>query len=108
MPQHQRQVLSGALAVHFPASISAMYENEHMAADQTQALARQALGEAAYGAAAGRGAAMDEDEIVRYAVSEFQRVAELFAQPGARAPDASPPGPASWPQATPAGSPRSA
>jgi hypothetical protein len=47
-------VLSGALAVHFPASISAMYENEHLAADQAQALARRALGEAAYDAAAER------------------------------------------------------
>jgi hypothetical protein len=103
-------VLSGALAVHFPASISAMYENEHLAADQAQALARRALGESAYDVAAGRGAAMDEDEIVRYAVSEFRQVAELSAQPAARAPDAPPPDPASGPQATlpAAGPPRSA
>jgi predicted ATPase len=81
-------VLSGALAAHFPASISAMYEYEGMAADQTQALARHTMGEAAYGAAAGRGAAMDEDEVVRYAVGEFRRVAALLAQPGASAPQA--------------------
>jgi hypothetical protein len=43
---------------------------------------------------------MDEDEVVRYAVGEFQRVAALLAQPGARAPQA-PPDPASGPQATP-------
>ena len=58
------------------------------------ALVRHALGEAAYDAAVGRGAAMDDDEKVRYAVGEFQRVAALLAQPGARAPHA-PPGPAS-------------
>jgi len=33
-------VLSGAFAAHFPASISAMYETEHTATDQTQTLAR--------------------------------------------------------------------
>jgi hypothetical protein len=40
---------------------------------------------------------MDEDEIVRYAVGEFQRVAALLAEPGARAPEV-PKGPASGPQ----------
>jgi predicted ATPase/class 3 adenylate cyclase len=89
-------VLSGAFA-HFPGSVSAWFENELMATDQAQALARHALGEATYDAAAGRGAAMDDDEIVAYAVGEFQRVAELLAQPGAQAPHA-PPGPASGPQ----------
>jgi hypothetical protein len=89
-------VLSGAFAAHFPESVSAWIENELMATDQAQALARHALGEAAYEAAAGRGAAMDEDEIVAYAVGEFQRVAALLAEPGARAPHG-PPGPASGP-----------
>jgi hypothetical protein len=37
---------------------------------------------------------MDEDEVVRYAVGEFQRVAALLAEPGVQAPEA-PPGPAS-------------
>ena len=92
-------VLSGALAAHFPASISASNENERTAAGKTQALARHALGEAAYVAAVGRGAAMDEDEVVRYAVGEFQRVAALLAQPDVPAPHA-PPGPATGP-ATP-------
>ena len=89
-------VLSGAFTAHFPAFLPAWIENERMAADQAQALARDALGEAAYGAAVGRGAAMDEDEIVAYAVGEFQRVAALLAEPGARAPHG-PPGPASGP-----------
>lgn len=74
-------VLSGAFAAHFPASISAMYETEQTATDQTQALVRDTLGEAAYNAALRRGAEMDDDEIVRYAVGEFQRVADLLAQP---------------------------
>ena len=100
-------MLSGALAAHFPASISAMNENERTATGKTQALARDALGEAAYDAAAGRGAAMDDNEVVRYAVGEFQRVAALLAQPGARAPHA-PPGPASGPQATTTVPPRPA
>jgi hypothetical protein len=62
-------------------------------------------GEAAYDAAAGRGAAMDENEVVRYSVAEFQRVAAQLAQPGTQAPEA-PPGPSS--QGTAAGPPRPA
>jgi predicted ATPase len=100
-------VLSSAFAAHFPASISARNENEQVATGKTQALARHALGEAAYVAAAGRGAAMDDDEIVRYAVGEFQRVAALLAEPGAPAPPA-PPGPASGPHATTTTPPRPA
>jgi hypothetical protein len=88
-------VLSGASAAHFPGSVSAWYEL--MVTDQAEALARHALGEAAYDAAAGRGAAMDEDEVVRYAVGEFQRVAALLAEPDARVPEA-PPVPASEPR----------
>jgi predicted ATPase len=90
-------VLSGAVAAHFPGSVSAGLQNELMVTDQAQALARHALGAAAYDAAAGRGATMDEDEIVAYAVGEFQRVAEMLGQPGEQAPLA-PPGPASGPQ----------
>jgi hypothetical protein len=74
------------------------------ATGQNQALARHALGEAAYGAAAGRGAAMDEDEVVGYTVGEFQRVAALLAEPGAQAPH-TPPDPASGAQRTTAGPP---
>jgi hypothetical protein len=95
-------VLSGALAAHFPGSVSSWYENELMVTDQAETLARHALGEAAYDAAAGRGAAMDEDELVGYAVLGFQRVAALLVQPGAQAP----PGPA--PQGATAGPPHPA
>ena len=79
-------------AAHFPASLSATNEHERVAIDQTHALARHALGEAAYDAALSRGAAMDDGEVVRYTVGELQRVAALLAQPGAQASDA-PPGP---------------
>ena len=100
-------VLSGALAAHFPGSISARHENERRAIDRTQILARQALGEAAYDAAVGRGAAMDDDEVVGYAVGELRRVAGLLAEPGVPALQV-PPGPASGPQETTAGPPRPA
>ena len=56
-------VLSGAFSAHFPPSISAKHENERLGIDEAQALARHALGEAAYSAALGRGAAMDDDEV---------------------------------------------
>jgi hypothetical protein len=98
-------VLSGAVAAHFPASLSASNEGEQRAFGRSQALAKDALGPAAYDAAAGRGAAMDDDEVVRYAVSEFQRVAALLAQPGAQAPQP-PPDPALGPPGTTTVSPR--
>jgi hypothetical protein len=100
-------VLSGAVAAHFPASISARNEGEQRAISRSQDLARHALGEAAYDAAVGRGAAMDEDEVVEYAVGELRRVAELLAQPGGPAPHARP-GPVSGPQATTTVPPRPA
>ena len=52
-----------------------------------QALARHALGEAAYSAALGRGAAMDDDQVIGYALGEFRRVAALLAEPGTQAPE---------------------
>jgi predicted ATPase len=78
--------LSGAVSAHFQPSISAVHEGERMALDEAQSLARGALGEAAYSAALGRGAAMDDNEVVGYAVGEFRRVAALLAEPGAQAP----------------------
>jgi hypothetical protein len=100
-------VLSGALAAHFPGSISAKHENERRAIDRTQILTRQALGEAAYDAAVGRGAGMDDNEVVGYAVGELRRVAGLLAEPGVPAPHASP-GPADGPPGTTAVPPRPA
>jgi len=40
-----------------------------------------------YGAAFGRGAVMDDDEVVDYALREFRRLAGLCAQSDAQAPD---------------------
>ena len=80
-------VLAGAFSAHFPASVSAMNEDARMAIDEAQSLARHTLGEAAYSAALGRGAAMDEDQVVGYAVGEFRRLAALLAEPGAQAPE---------------------
>jgi len=55
-------VLSGAFSAHFPPDISPVPGDDRMEISEAQSLARQALGEAAYSAALGRGAAMDEDE----------------------------------------------
>jgi tetratricopeptide (TPR) repeat protein len=79
--------LSGAVSAHFQPSISAVHEGERMALDEAQSLARGALGEAAYSAALGRGAAMDDDQVVEYALGEFRRVAALLAEPGTQAPE---------------------
>jgi len=86
-------VLSGAFSAHYPPSIDPLRKDERMEIGEAQSLARLALGEAAYGAALARGAAMDDDEVVEYAMGEFGRLAALRAEPGAQAPE-SPPGPA--------------
>jgi predicted ATPase/class 3 adenylate cyclase len=86
-------VLSGAFSAHFPPDISAVHQNVKMGFGEAQSLARHALGEAAYGAALGRGAALDDDEVVGYALGEFRRLAAQRAEPSARVPE-SPPGPA--------------
>jgi tetratricopeptide (TPR) repeat protein len=85
-------VLSGAFSAHFPPSISAVHKGERMEIREAQSLARHALGEAGYSAALGRGAAMDDDEVVGYAQGELRRFAALHAETGAQAPE-SPPGP---------------
>jgi hypothetical protein len=98
-------VLAGAVSGHFAASLSVLRQDERMSIDHAQSLARDALGEAAYSAALGRGAAMDEDEVVGYALGEFRRVAALLAEPGASAQE-SPPDPSPRPQGTTAVQPR--
>jgi hypothetical protein len=80
-------VLSGAFSAHFPPSNSVVSKDEQMEIDVAQSLARHTLGEAAYGAAFGRGAVMDDDEVVDYALREFRRLAGLCAQSDAQAPD---------------------
>ena len=84
-------VLAGAFSAHFPASISPVPPDARIAIDEAQSLARHALGDGAYSTALGRGAAMDEDEVVGYAVGEFRRIAALLAESGTQAPE-SPPG----------------
>ena len=83
-------VLSGAFSAHFPPDISAVHQDVKMGVEEAQSLARHALGEAAYGAALARGAAMDDDELVGYAQGEFRRLAALRAEPGAQAPEPPP------------------
>jgi hypothetical protein len=80
-------VLSGAFSAHFPASISPVHKDERMEIREAQALARHALGEAAYSAALERGAAMDDDQVIEYALDEFGEVAALLAEPGTQAPE---------------------
>ena len=86
-------VLSGAFSAHFPPDISGVDQDVTMGIEEAQSLARHALGEAAYSAALGRGAAMDDDQVVEYIQGEFRRLAALRAEPRAQAPE-SPPGPA--------------
>ena len=86
-------VLSGAFSAHFPPDISPVHQDVKMDIGEAQSLARHALGEAAYRAALGRGAAMDDDELVGYAQGEFGWLAARRAEPGTQAPE-SPPGPA--------------
>ena len=77
-------VLSGAFSAHFPPSISAVHKDERMEIREAQSLARHALGEAAYSTALGRGAAMDDDELVGYALGEVRRLAALLQKPARR------------------------
>jgi predicted ATPase/class 3 adenylate cyclase/tRNA A-37 threonylcarbamoyl transferase component Bud32 len=91
-------VLAGAFAAHFP-YISAVRPDEKLGIGEAQSLARHALGQAAYSAALGRGAAMDDDEVAGYAIGELGRLAALRAEPGAQAPEPQPgPAPPSRPE----------
>jgi hypothetical protein len=81
--------LAGAVPAHFPASASALNQDERMGLDEAQSLARQALGEAAYSAALRRGATIDEYEVVTYPAGELRKVAAPFAEPGAQTPESS-------------------
>ena len=79
-------VLSGAATANF-APVGDIYPDERLDMDQGLLPVREALGEAARGAALGRGAAMDDNEVVGYAVSEFRRVAAMLAESGTQAPE---------------------
>jgi len=86
-------VLAGAFSAHFPPSIDPLQKDERMEISEAQSLARHALGQATYSAALERGTAMDDDEVVEYAQSEFRRLAALRAEPGTQPAEARP-GPA--------------
>ncbi len=79
-------VLSGAATANF-APVGDIYPDERPDMDQGLRPAREALGEAAYDAALGRGAAMDDNEVVGYAVGEFRQVAAMLAESGTQAPE---------------------
>ena len=83
-------VLSGAYSAHFPPDITPVHQDVTMDIGEAQALARYALGEAAYSAALARGAAMDDDGIVGYVQGKFQRLAALRAEPGAQVAESPP------------------
>jgi hypothetical protein len=65
-------ILAGAVSAHFAVTNA----NVRLDIDEAQILARRALGEAAYRAALGRGAVMEDDEVVGYALGELQRLSD--------------------------------
>jgi predicted ATPase/class 3 adenylate cyclase len=80
-------VLAGADSARFALSVAAIYPDERLGIDEAQAAARRALGETAHSDALGRGAAMDDDEVVEYALGQFRRLAALIGEPAAQAPE---------------------
>ena len=101
-------VLSGAFAAHFPASISAVHQDERMAIGETQALARPTRSARPPTAPRSAGAprwTKTRSSGTRWASSGGSP--RCSQQPGAPAPEA-PPGPASGPQATTTDPPRPA
>jgi hypothetical protein len=83
-------VLAGADSARFALSVAAIYPDERLGIDEAQGTARRALGEADYSRALGRGAAMDDDEVIDYALGQFRRVAALIGEPDAQAPESPP------------------
>ena len=75
-------VLAGAVSAKFPFSLASIDNDEQLELVEAQVPARRALGEAACGAAHARGAAMDDHEVVDYALGLFRRLAALLTEPG--------------------------
>jgi len=65
-------ILADAVSAYFAVTNA----NVRLDIDEAQILARRALGEAAYRAALGRGAVMEDDEVVGYALGELQRLSD--------------------------------
>ena len=63
-------ILVGAVSAHFTVTT----HNVRLEINETQVLARRALGEAAYSTALGRGATMDDDQVTNFALGEFRRL----------------------------------
>jgi len=72
-------ILAGAVAAQFTVAAGSVHTQEQAEIDDTQSNVRRALGEAAYTTALRRGAAMDDHEMIEYALAEFRRLAALSA-----------------------------
>jgi predicted ATPase/DNA-binding XRE family transcriptional regulator len=70
----QAAILSGAVSANFTVTAATATASGWLEIDAAQGLARRALGEAAYTAALRRGAAMNDDQVVVYALGEFRRL----------------------------------
>jgi hypothetical protein len=77
-------ILAGGVVANFSVRVGNVHMQEQSEIDDAQSLARSTLGEAAYNAALGRGAAMDYEHAADYALGEFRRLAALHAEPGAQ------------------------
>jgi predicted ATPase/DNA-binding XRE family transcriptional regulator len=67
-------ILAGAVSAHFTVAVGNIHAQEQAEIDDAQSTVRRALGEAAYTTALRRGAAMDDHQMVDYALAEFRRL----------------------------------
>jgi hypothetical protein len=67
-------ILAGAVAAQFTVTVGNIHTQEQAEIDNAQSNVRRALGEAAYTTALRRGTAMDDHEMVDYALTEFRRL----------------------------------
>jgi len=72
-------ILAGAVSAHFAVAVGNVHSQEQAEIDDAQSNVRCALGEAAYTTALRRGAAMDDHQMVDYALAEFRRLTALTA-----------------------------
>jgi predicted ATPase/DNA-binding XRE family transcriptional regulator len=67
-------ILSGAVSAHFTVTPASSTANAWLELGEAELLARRALGERAYATALRRGASMNDDEVVDYALAQFGRL----------------------------------
>ena len=72
-------ILAGAVSAHFAVAVGNVHSQEQAEIDDAQSSVRCALGEAAYTTALRRGAAMDDHQMVDYALAEVRRLTALTA-----------------------------